>query len=269
MHHKIRLQKIKSFILDNKLTLFSAFLIVLSAFIWNSEGKKGYIESHEYHNLEVYECNRMLYSNVPIVSQRKLNDDNDTQLLHAQANGLKEIYIFNQSFEEDSAMLVKQNLLVRLKNNPLYHLKDLTHSYPYTTPEMAKLLNDIGLIFREKLKEKNQDHFRFLVTSALRTNEHQGNLSKRNRNATTLSTHLYGATIDITYKEFFNIKADSIEQNYYAAVALRETMLDLREQCRLVAVREKRQACYHFTVVNCDPQKVPQDSISKQTLIMY
>lgn len=269
MHFNSLLQLIKTFILNHKLTLFLSILIVLSVFIWNSEKRNVHIEAYHNQNLEVFDCDRQLYSSAPVKSQRKLNDNNDLQLLHAQANGLKNIYIFNHSFEADSAKLVAENVLVRLKNNPLYHIKKLTHSYPYTTPEMAQLLNDIGFHFREKLRKKNQDHFRFLITSALRTNESQGSLTSRNRNATTLSSHLYGATIDITYKEFFNIQTDAIEQNYLAADALRETMLDMREQCRLVAVRERRQACYHFTVVNCDPAKIPQDSISTKTLIMY
>ena len=269
MHFNTQLKLIKTFFFNYKITLFVSVLIILSVFIWSSEKRKVFTEFEQNDNIEIYECNRELYSTAPIVSQRKLNDDNGLQLIHAQANGLKKIYIFNHLFEEDSARLVAQNLLVRLKNNPLYHIKELTHSYPYATPEMAKLLNDIGLHFREKLRKKNQDHFRFLITSALRTKESQGTLSARNQSATTRTPHLYGDTIDSTYKEFYNIQADSIEQNYHAANALRETMLDMREQCRLVAVRERRQACYHFTVVNCDPTKIPLDSISTQSLITY
>ena len=270
MHINSLLQRILFFIHTYKFSLLGAAVIIISGillavFTKNNKSHTAY----EYKNYEVVDCNRALYATAPIEPIHKLHDDNDVQLLHAQANGLKNIYISNQSFIEDSAMLARQNILVRLKNNPLYHLKDLTHSFPYVTPEMAQLLNDIGLIFRQKLRDKNKDHYRFLITSALRTNETQGNLSTRNRNAHTQSTHLYGATIDITYKEFYNTKADSIEQNIYPADALRETMLELREQCRLVAVRERRQACYHFTVVNCDPAKVPQDSVSHVPLYMY
>lgn len=259
---------IQYFIFNYKYTLLAAIVIVLSSLVWLFDKKDEHNPLSAKKNIEIFDCNRELYANVPIESHRKLNDDNDVQLLHAQANGLKNIYISNQAFEEDSALLVEQHQLVRLRNNPLYHIKDLTHSYPYTTPEMAKLLNDIGLLFREKMRNKNKDHFRLMISSALRTNESQGNLSSRNRNAHTQSTHLYGATIDITYKEYFNAQADSLEQNAYAADALRETMLDMREQCRLVVVRERRQACYHFTVVNCDPGRVPRDSISTHPLVM-
>lgn len=263
------LKRILYFISNYKFTLLAAIVIVLSVFVWQFDEKKNHKQLSAKRSIKIIDCNRELYATAPIESHRKLNDNNDLQLLHAQANGLKNIYISNQAFEEDSAKLVEQHQLIGLKDNPLYHLKDLTHSYPYTTPEMAKLLNDIGLLFQEKMRKKNKDHFRLLVSSALRTHESQGSLSSRNRNAHTQSTHLYGATIDITYKEYFNILADSLEQNAYAADALRETMLDMREQCRLVVVRERRQACYHFTVVNCDPGRVPKDSISVHPLVMH
>lgn len=270
MHIKAIYQKIYFFFRTYKFSLLGAFAIIASGLLLAIISKKNHrIKSPEYGNLEIIDCNRALYSTIPITSQRKLNDDNDTHLLHAQANGLQRIYISNQSFEEDSALLVRQNCLVRLNNNPLYHLKDLTHSYPYATPETAQLLNDIGLLFRQKLREVGKDHYRLLITSALRTNETQSNLSSRNRNAHTQSAHLYGTTIDITYKEFYNTKTGLMEQSHYPADALRKTMLDMREQCRLVVVRERRQACYHFTVVNCDPAKIPQDSISSVPLFIY
>ena len=44
-----------------------------------------------------------------------------------------------------------------ISNCTFYHLKELTHSHPYVVPEMADLLNEIGYIFKSKLKEKNQD----------------------------------------------------------------------------------------------------------------
>ncbi|MFV0390653.1 MAG: DUF5715 family protein [Paludibacteraceae bacterium] len=242
---------------------------MMSVFLIQVKSGKNAKENTVEENIETINCNRALYATAPIVPQRKLIDDNDLQLLHAQANGLKSIYINNQSFIHDSATLVRQGRLVKLSDNPLYNLKELTHSYPYVTPEMAQLLNDIGLLFRSKLRERNQEYYRMLITSALRTNEAQSSLSRRNRNATEVSTHLFGTTVDITYKDFFNTRTDSIEQNHYAAQALRETMLDMREQCRLLVVREKRQACYHFTVVNCDPAKLPQDSVSKQALNRY
>ena len=49
-------------------------------------------------------------------------------------------------------------------------------------------------------------------------------------------------------------------ENFYAADALRRTMEELREQCRMMIVRERKQACYHFTVVVCAP---PNSSVTE------
>lgn len=256
---------IKHFVKTYKFALLSAFLILLSVFIiliipdkmQHEHDKKG-------SKRIIIDCDRTRYATAPIESQRILNDKNDIQNLHAQINGLKQIYISNASFEADSAAQVKNHVLVHLKNNRYYHIKEMTHSYPYATPEMADLLNEIGTRFYEKLKDKNIGYYRFLVTSALRTNETQQELLGRNRNASTQSAHLFGATIDITYKEFYNVKANSLEQNWQVGDVLRTVMLDLREECRLLVVRERRQAVYHFTVVNCDPAKSPANEISRK-----
>lgn len=264
-------QYIFHFIVTYKYTFLAATTIIGTSILLASfTGKeKQPVISIKDKSIKIIDCNRAVYATAPISSTRKLKDDNDLQLLHAQANGLKHGYEDNESFEKDSALLLEQKQLVRLKDNSLYRLKKLTHSYPYVTPEMADLLNEIGILFRQKMKEVGKEYYKPMITSALRTNESQGSLSKRNRNATTQSTHLFGTTIDITYKDFFNIKADSIEQNAIATDVLREVMIEFREQCRLVVVRERRQACYHFTVVNCDPAKAPKDSVSSQPLYIY
>ena len=244
----------KTFIKLYKKTLFFAagILLVTLLYLLISDHRKHHHEE-EMKNRIISDCDRSRYATAPISPTRELKDQNDVQLLHAQANGLKNVYISNASFEADSAQLVKDQILIHLHNNPFYRVKELTHSYPYTTTEMGDLLNDINALFQEKMKDKKQDKFLFLVTSGLRTNETQQELTNRNRNASTQSAHLYGATVDVSYKEFYNVDKDTVEPNFYAAEALRQTMEDLREQCRMMIVRERKQACYHFTVVVCAP----------------
>ncbi len=212
-------------------------------------------ESAAIHS--IIECDRSLYATAGIEPLRKINDLNEIQNEHARLNGIP-AYETNEEFINDSARLAKEMVLVRIKDNPLYHIKKLTHSYPYCTPETADLLNTIGITFQEKMREKNAGNYRVIVTSVLRTVEFQNQLMRRNRNASTESAHYFGTTIDITYREFYNVDSGEPEHSYQAAEALRETMLDLREQCRLLVVRERRQPVYHFTVVNCDPVKVSE-----------
>ena len=212
---------IKYFFSTYKFSLLGALLIVASVFFISKLLEKSDLDNTSGSFPEIVDCDRSLYATAPITAQRIMNDKNDIQNLHAQVNGLKQIYISNASFEADSAKLASEHVLVKLKNNRLYHVKELTHSYPYATPEMADLLNTLGNHFYQKLKAKNLGYYRFLVTSALRTNETQQDLTSRNRNASTQSAHLYGATIDITYKEFYNVHTGALEQNYLVADALR------------------------------------------------
>lgn len=259
--------RLKFLISHYKFTLIGAFAILLSAvFIALLTQNDNKSLARKKSRPEIVDCDRRLFATAPITPERFLNDKNDIQNIHAQINGLERIYINNASFVADSANLAREHVLIRLKDNRFYHVKDLTHSFPYATPEMVDLLNEIGNRFYLKLKEKNLGYYRFLVTSALRTNESQSDLSSRNRNASSQSAHLYGATIDITYKEFFNVKSKAVEQHHLVADALKQVMLDLREECRLLVVRERRQAVYHFTVVNCDPTKSTPDNMTRKVL---
>lgn len=248
---------IKTFILLYKKPIILAFGIIFGSWLivkYTGQNTKKEIIKHE-----IIDCDRSKYATQPISPSNLLNDKNDIQLLHAQTNGLKRPYYSNAEFEADSAKLHKDFILIPISNCTFYHLKELTHSHPYVVPEMADLLNEIGYIFKSKLKEKNQDEFRFLITSALRTAESQENLSKRNRNASTQSAHLFGTTVDISYKEFFNVKKDTIESSAEAIAAMTETLQELREQCKVLVVRERHQACFHMTVVKCDARKVEHE----------
>lgn len=189
-----------------------------------------------------------------VIPTKVLNDKNDVHLAYAMAYGLKKVYISNQEFEEDSTNVLEEKKLVHIKNNPLYHIKELKHSYPYLIPEMSQLLNDIGFSFKEKMEQKGKGHYLMLITSGLRTGETQQNLTKSNRNAAQVSAHLFGTTVDISYKNVYDSKADSLVQDYEAVQALTQTMQEFREQCRLVVVRERKQACFHTTVVVCPPK---------------
>lgn len=234
------------------LILFAILIVVVSVFIPVNKKESKKTKSKEP---TVLECDRSKYATVAIEPKRAFRDLNDIQNEHARANGLKKVYDTNAEFFNDSTRLLNEGELVRISNNPHYHIKELTHSFPYTTPETAALLEQIGSRFYLKLKEKSGGNYRLLVTSVLRTEETQNSLMRRNRNASTQSAHLFGTTVDITYKEFYNANTGEIEPSAIAVEALRETMLDLREECRLLVVRERRQAVFHFTVVNCDPLK--------------
>jgi len=113
------------------------------------------------------------------------------------------------------------------------------------------MLNEIGYRFQQRLAEKKYNMYRFRITSLLRTEETQNKLSHRNTNATTHSAHLYGATVDISYKNFYNIQKDTIESSYEAVQTLTKVLVEMRQECKFLAVRERKQSCFHLTVVVC------------------
>ncbi len=112
------------------------------------------------------------------------------------------------------------------------------------------MLNEIGFRFQERLKEKKYD---FRITSILRTVGAQSKLGKRNGNAIGHSAHIYGTTLDISYKNFYNTKKVTIESKMEPILAITKVLTDMRKECKLLVVRDRHQSCFHITVVVCRP----------------
>lgn len=242
-----------SFIRKNKKTLVPIFIILtcLSIYIYKSNSHKN-SDKNTKKSSYLIDCSGLdIPDSVKVLPTMVLNDKNDVHLAYAKVAGLKKLYISNQEFEEECDEAVKEQTLVKIDDNPLYYVKKLRHSYPYVIPEMGDLLNEIAYRFKKNLPEKLKNDFRFVITSGLRTNETQQDLSKYNRNASATSAHLFGTTVDISYKDFFSAKQDTLVQDWEALQALTKTMQQLRMECRFVSVRERRQACFHTTLVVC------------------
>ncbi|MBP6663597.1 MAG: hypothetical protein KA172_10975 [Paludibacter sp.] len=199
----------------------------------------------------VSNCDPVHYANIPITPSNKLNDKNDIHLLNAQKNGLKKPFVTNADFDTQIDDYVRRSILVEVVDNPFYQLKNLTSSRPYLIPEAIDLLNEIGYRFQKQLKEKKYKNYRFRITSLLRTEEDQNKLTHRNSNATGHSAHLYGTTFDISYKDFCRVDNDSIESRYETVQTLTNVLVKMREECKFLAVRERKQSCFHITVVVC------------------
>lgn len=199
-------------------------------------------------------CDHIRFASMPISPSDKLNDLNDIQLLHARKNGLGHPFSSNEEFEEKMDDYITRGDLIMITDNRFYQLKSLTHSLPYLIPEAVDMLNEIGFRFQERLKEKKYKNFKYRVTSVLRTHDTQSKLGLRNGNATAHSAHLYGTTVDISYKNFYNTETDTIESSYEAVQTLTKVLSEMRQECKLLVIRERKQACFHITVVVCKPQ---------------
>lgn len=184
----------------------------------------------------------------PIRSKSKFKDINSEQLAHAQANGLKTIIKDKEQFESQIDSLAEKGILVKIKPNKYYNIRRLTHSYPYLTPEARDLLNLIGKRFQANLQAEGLPKYKFQISSLLRTIEFQRQLTRQNVNATYgLSAHYYGTTFDIAYDKYD--RRGKSHQNPKVEAILEKTLRELREECRMMIIRESSNKCFHMTVV--------------------
>ncbi len=185
----------------------------------------------------------------PITSKTSFHDINPEQLAHAKTNGLKKPIRDKAEFEELKDSLIHHSQLVSVRSNRYYRVQTLTHSLPYLTPDAAELLNEIGKRFQHNLKKAGLPSYKFHISSLLRTVEFQKQLTHVNVNATPNETaHYYGTTFDIAYNQY-NRRLKSVVDERVEKVLV-ETLEELREQCRLMIIREKSNKCFHITVVN-------------------
>ena len=174
-------------------------------------------------------------------------------------------------------------------------LRPLDHESPYyttrgrtgpLTPDALEALDAIGERFHERLAEAGLPPFRFVVSSAFRTAEHQDRLRGVNANAARgRSSHEYGTTFDIAYKRYrfdgeagngaverpampaalstlarlwLEAELDAAERAWGERMAvahadrlealLGRALIDLEDDGVLLALREVRQPCFHVTV---------------------
>ena len=189
---------------------------------------------------------------VGTVSVDKYRDLNDKQLVWAKKNGVAP-FSTNQSFLDQKDELVSDDKLEKIDNSGYHIIDRLTHSHPYLVPEAVDLLDDISERFGEKLDEYGRGSYYFMVSSLLRTVENQKSLSRSNANASMNSTHLYGTTFDIPYSYVVKKPFPWVERKVAEANVIKllsEAIGELREEGRCLVVTEKKERCFHITVVN-------------------
>jgi len=170
----------------------------------------------------------------------KLNDDNDIQLATAKKMGY--------------TPFTTKGIFQELKETETYTVKKLTHSYPYLVPRAVVLLNEIGVRFEAKLERLEIAPHLMQISSVLRTIEGQDGLGKHNTNAAPISSHMYGTTFDISYKEFLQKNGVPAKEGFCRHDLMRhvlaEVLTEMRAEGRCKVVIERHQACFHITVAN-------------------
>lgn len=179
----------------------------------------------------------------PSVEARyRFDDRNAKHLAHAKRIGIKPL-------SDKSQIAGASHRLRRLGTCRYYIITSYSHSHPYLVPEAARLLDDIGRDFQERLTAEGYHPHAIVVTSLLRTKADVKRLMRVNNAAVSNSAHLNGTTFDISYARFapWFGKGKTPSRNQLAS-ALGKTLCELRRQGRCSVKYEHSTNCYHITV---------------------
>lgn len=142
------------------------------------------------------------------------------------------------------------NRLMHIHTGKYYVVEDLTHSVPYLVPIAAKRLNAIGEEFSDILQRNGLPHYRFRVTSVLRTKDDIRRLQKSgNINSVTNSVHNYGTTFDLAYTKFDKTTiTDDYMTDDNLKLVLGQVLLNQQRAGHIYVKYEYKQCCFHVTV---------------------
>ena len=149
---------------------------------------------------------------------------------------------------EDAASMRKK--LVEIRTNDDYVVDSLTHSVPYLIPSAKRELDSIGAEWSDILARNGLPHYRFYVTSVLRTEEDIKYLQRSgNINSVTQSCHCYGTTFDLAYMRYDKVTRtrDYMHEDNLKLV-LGQVLLNHQRAGKIYVKYEWKQSCFHITV---------------------
>lgn len=193
---------------------------------------------------EIVEDNMVWYPGRSFSYKEKFNDLQSKQHAVASAIGLPR----PPKNRDDAASMRKS--LVEIKTNDNYIVDELTHSVPYLIPSAKRELDAIGEEWADILARNGLPHYRFYVTSVLRTQEDVKYLQRSgNINSTTQSCHCYGTTFDLAYMRYDKVTRtrDYMHEDNLKLV-LGQVLLNHQRAGRIYVKYEWKQSCFHITV---------------------
>jgi hypothetical protein len=219
----------------NKMILLAILLVVLGG--CGSDSPKS-------QRIDIIEDTLVAYPGRTFSYKDKFRDTQAKQEQAAKAIGLSTP---PQNRQQAAKM---RSQLTLIKTNENYIVDSLTHSIPYLVPTAAAELESIGKEFADILQRNNLPHYRFYVTSVLRTKDDVKYLQKSgNVNATTNSCHCYGTTFDLAYYRYDKVTRtrEYMHQDNIKLV-LGQVLLNHQRAGKIYVKYEWRQACFHITV---------------------
>ena len=193
---------------------------------------------------EIIEDNLVAYPGRTFNYRIKFNDMQMKQHAVASVIGLSR----PPKDRNDAASMRKQ--LVEIKTNDNYIVDSLTHSVPFLIPSAKHELDSIGEEWADILRRNNLPHYRFYVTSVLRTQEDIKYLQKSgNINSVTQSCHCYGTTFDLAYMRYNKVTRtrDYMHEDNLKLV-LGQVLLNHQRAGKIFVKYEAKQSCFHVTV---------------------
>ncbi len=226
--------------MKNIYNLIAVIVLVVTAYGCSSESRDG----REKHEQEIVEDNMVAYPGRTFNYKQKFNDLQQKQHAVASRIGLKR----PPKDRADAAQMRKQ--LVEVKTCDNYVVDELTHSVPYLIPSAKRELDAIGDEWADILRRNNLPHYRFRVTSILRTQEDIRQLQRSgNINSVTQSCHCYGTTFDLAYFGYDKVTRtrDYMHEDNLKLV-LGQVLLNHQRAGKIYVKYEAKQSCFHVTV---------------------
>ena len=193
---------------------------------------------------EIIEDHLVAYPGRTFSYKHKFNDLQSKQIQAAQAIGLPR----PPRDREDAAAMRKHLTLIATNDN--YVVEELTHSVPYLVPAAKRELDAIGAEWADILQRNGLPHYRFYVTSVLRTQEGIKRLQKSgNVNSVSKSCHCYGTTFDLAYMRYDKVTRtrDYMTEDNLKLV-LGQVLLNHQRAGKIYVKYEWKQSCFHVTV---------------------
>lgn len=271
----------KSFDLKTKLLFTAVCILIISHLISYGYQEKMIRELQgdiKTFLSEAYKTERKFIMNIPIYGdyatpskERKLRKH--LLMDHIRAAGKYGIKPLTD--EEKIGESVKNGKLVNIEkeDNRLYYFHNVKKRYRFLTENALKGLRSLTGRFQKNLKKRaDLPPVKIALSSAMRPVSYQKKLRGINTNASYISTHSYGTSFDIFYDDYFislplkapfndrseeTLKKMRVRLGYMMGDSLRrqlrsilmETLMEMQDEGKLYAILEKRQRCYHVTIL--------------------
>ncbi|MBX7058905.1 MAG: hypothetical protein K1X75_12635 [Leptospirales bacterium] len=270
MRGKFQAMRLRAILLALLLLSMGVCAALAFALRADSEENRAYVKQAE-------SIERQFIDSLPIYEDFSTPQREAELRSHLLADHLKVAALYGIPPVESDAQLeqlVAAGKLAEVPNTPdtLYYYYNVPRRYRYLTPAAKRGLERIAARFQEILQRKGpRPPVKFAISSALRPAAYQERLRNRNANASIVSTHSSGISFDLFYDEFYvslpppplrpwNREArESLRQRlgYLIGASLRrqfhaalmQTLLELQAEGGIYAILEKRQRCYHVSIL--------------------